>query len=349
MRIQFSLRNLLIAILLLSIPLGVGVSWRNRVVSRTNRHCRARELLSREIDRVQAGRIFDVTSPPSLINSLDRLAHPQANERTDFITAPEAFWTKENTRLLKDLCGLVRVYCAFHELTDEHADSLCDVPELANLYIRWGKKDDDALIKVLRMPTLRHVDVDDDCDESVFVGLRDHPSLEYLAIRSAIPISSANAAKIKSIPHLRSLTLEGAEYDSKILVELCSDTLQFLCADLASCDIASLKPLKNTSLTSLMIACSAFPNETLATLAAIPKLESLSLSGQLQIDDSELEAIASCQNLKSLRLPNAKFSLSQWKALSKLPNLQFVVTADPEDAERVIEFEKSAAGRQHWN
>lgn len=328
MRLKFTLRTFLIGVALLASALGAFAFWRKQIVDRAERHARAMEALKLPLGGVMTA---SKTQPESRYEHFVRTwIHSRAFETCDRICAAKSFWTPGRLAHLKNVNGLSSIICSFDQLTCEDAQAICDIPALEELQVRFKSSEPGAAALLASKKTLTSLSIHGDAESTFVPALRLHPRLVKLRLHQ-IPLTAQDAQAIASIPHLEQFTAN-ASLDGEHLPLLLKTKIKLLVVKLEDCDANALSGLRNSEIEQLDLTCRSFGPGALAAAAKTPYLRELSLSGELALGPGEFESLRQCTRLERLQLPSLWLTPEQWKIVTALPKLTWLVARSHESA-----------------
>ncbi len=332
MWLQFSLRSLLVVMLVLPMVLGVYLRYR----ARSQRQWRLVNELK------EAGGIVNVwpSDQGELAEKQGRLLEWQMwlgidlpQELKSFYTYPlggddavplanlaefpqlEMIRLNDKTTKDEDLAILAKLprlrflLVDSDRITDEGIASLKECTSLQEVALYGKRVSGRGVAIVASLPNLKGLH----CDTKLATDgeldcLRDKPNLEDLSLRGHT-VRDAGLEVICTCKNLKRLTITRGEFSGNAMRSL-----------------EQLKKLKQLNLVEALLPNESvtFPRESVASLAKLPQLESLYLSVELLPED--LVVLGSMTNLRDLTLHGTKLTGEGLKHLTQLKQLEQLKT-----------------------
>jgi Leucine-rich repeat (LRR) protein len=325
LRPQWSLRTLLVAVALLSIPLGF-FTWKAREINAemnaaealersgwfVERHATPRakfwsRLLQREV-HVIVGLHGDDFRQTSLDAYRDQV-HALSDISTLHVS--NLPFTDRLLGNLPNRLSLSHVALEGTQLTDDGLRWLSHCPKLSHLNLCNTRVSDLGIGQLRSLPLIELNLCQTDCTDASIEAIQSLSQLQILDLDE----TRVNRLKLSSMPNLVGLSA-GDQLSQIDLVDLPSLQIVTLLAQ----DGAQLKLQNTPALRVLRIFADSMAADTIPHAKDIPALESLCLS--FEGDISEIARLKDARRLTDLDLSSQSFTSSEVNALAQLRNLK---------------------------
>ncbi len=317
---QFSLRSLLVVMLVLPMVLGVYARYR----ARSQRQWR----LVNELE--EAGGLFDLVVLDQMEPKQEQgpflqwqtrlgIDLPQGRKSFTIFKSPEAGAPLAN---LGELPQLESICLADGRIQDKDLTTLAKLPRLRFLRVDSDHITDEGVAALGRCTSLKDIAIEGNqlTGKSLAV-VADLPNLKLLHWYSELT-TDGDLECLRNMLNLEELHLRGNMIHDAGLEAVCTCTnlerLTFMYGEFSGPAMRSLEQLQKLKYLKLFEV--PFPRESVASLAKLPELESVYLSAPLLPED--LAVLGSMTNLKSLTLPGTKLTGEGLKHLTQLKELE---------------------------